>query len=740
MRFLILFTLTIFTSFANVIRDNIFKNFFEHKELETFKTEAFKSQSQDFNLPTSILKLDGEEFKIALSFIFINQSNLNFASLTMKELKNLYLFSSSLPKRDFVFSQIKNYIKAFKVSNDDFESKMSEIEEMIWFFVMTEHNGLLQFLSKNKLTVQDFITFVSAKKDFNYFRDIIIPKEEEPSLLLWDGKVTNALPLILNLPDGEAKDTLLSRIFFQTKNPKYYEVAKKMIARESFSDDGFMYDYIKYLAKTEHYKDALLLLNRVEINPSNPRFNKFWRLMEELFRYHMEQKDYYSAFELLNKINLSEDINFAIFARAKFLAGFVALRFLKDPEKAIPFFEAIYLSKSASVYTKSRGAFYIYLSYKSLGNKGMEKTWLINASKFLNTFYGMLALDTLNEIEPVTFFGTNKYTEAKIKEALKKRNEVHKFYFDEFLTKYYANSQINLNDVLASLRQNVSFKIGLLMLLMDRPADANGFFAISTSQMSLPEVKLAFDILNFYINQNNIKNGKMILETFSSKASNQGAILVESYPLLDFIVNEKNINPNPLVHAIIKQESNFKIQAISGPGAIGLMQVMPSTGRIVSKNASLVFDLNRLKNDYKYNIQIGAYYLDVLLGKFGGSYPYALVGYNAGPNRVNSWKKRYFEAEPEDIDDMLNFIEMIPFTETREYVFRVMENEVIYNYLIEHHFLGSLLPLEKKDKDFNELLKQYLLQSKFKSQTSNKKVTKKERRLSKQDKKNKIFT
>jgi hypothetical protein len=720
MRFFAIFFFITWVSFGNVVKENLFKTFFLTNELENFKNEAYKIQNIDFNLSQSVTKMNSEDFSIALSFIYATQSDLNFNNITIKELRNLYLFSSNLPKRDFILSQIKKYIKNFKVSNEDFDLKFQEIEDMIWFFTIIENNNLLQFLSKNKITVQDFITLVKAKKNFNYFRDIIIPIEEEASVLLWDGKVNDSLPLILSLPNSDVKDILLSRVFFQTKNPKYYNIAKKLIDENTFLDDGFIYDYIKYLAKTEHYKDSLLLLKRAEINHSNPRFAKFWRLIEELFRYYIEEKDYYTAFEVLSKINVSEDVNFTAFSRAKFLAGFVALRFLNDPEKAIPFFEALYFSKSGSVYTKSRGAFYLYLSYKELKNKSMERTWALNASKFLNTFYGMLAIDTLNEIEPVTFFGKNKYTENKIKENLKKRNEVHKFYFDELLTKYYANSQINLDKTISSLRENISFKIGLLMLLMDRPTDANGFFAISTMQMSLPEVKLAFDILNFYISQNDTKNGRIILNTFSSKASNQGAILVESYPLLDFIISEKTINPNSLVHAIIKQESNFRIQALSTPGAIGLMQVMPSTGKIVSKNASLTFNLNRLKNDYKYNIQIGAYYLDLLLNKFGWSYTYALVGYNAGPNRVFSWQKKYFESDGiKTIDDMLNFIEMIPFLETREYVFRVMENEVIYNYLIEHHFSGSLLPLEKKDKDFNDFLKQYLLETKMKNKIAN---------------------
>ena len=87
------------------------------------------------------------------------------------------------------------------------------------------------------------------------------------------------------------------------------------------------------------------------------------------------------------------------------------------------------------------------------------------------------------------------------------------------------------------------------------------------------------------------------------------------------------------------------------------------------------------------------------------AYPFALAGYNAGPNRIPQWQKRYFDPKTEE--DMIDFIELIPFKETREYVLRVMENEVFYNYLIANHLESSNLPLAKKDQTFNEFLKKH---------------------------------
>ena len=173
---------------------------------------------------------------------------------------------------------------------------------------------------------------------------------------------------------------------------------------------------------------------------------------------------------------------------------------------------------------------------------------------------------------------------------------------------------------------------------------------------------------------------------------------MESYPLLDFVLEKNSIKYNSLVHAIIKQESNFKVKAISGAGALGLMQVMPATGRLVSKDINLNFNVKKLQNDYKYNILIGSFYIEKLLTRFESSYSHSLIGYNAGPNRVSTWKQRYFE--PKNLQEMVDFIELIPINETRNYVLRVMENEAIYNYLIKYHLPNSFLPIEKWGKDF----------------------------------------
>jgi soluble lytic murein transglycosylase-like protein len=671
------------------------------KELDILKTSP-----EDFNIKV-ISSFKTESYKKALLWIYviyfvdkksslILQNKIKFTDLT-----GLYFATPALPKRDIIYKKIREYIKGYKIMPS---SSLKEAEDIIWFSVITEDEKFINYLSVNKLSVTDFIDIIKQKRSFILFQNIVLTPENRISELLWQGLANEALPLIEELsPDSEARRTFLARIYFQTRNEKYKIYAKTLVEKEDFRDDGFVYDYIRYLRKTNHYKSALSLITQSKINYNNPHVNKMWDSIEELFRVYLDLKEYDKAYAVVSGTKFNVNENFALYQRAEFLSGFTALRFLKDYKKAMKHFRNIYESKNSNSYTKARGAYFMARAYRETGQKEMERKWLLIASKNINTFYGILALDTLNDVEPVYLMGLKSFTENRIKEAAKQRDEVHKFYFDSLLGSYYKEN-LHLEEMpMKMLKNNTNFKIGLIMLANSRFEDAKSFFALSVSDMSEKETKLAFDIVDIYLKKNKILTASSLLTTLAGKAANQGALIAESYGILDFILLEQKIKPNALIHAIIKQESNFVLRAISGPGAIGLMQVMPGTGKEVSRSAGMRFDVWRLKNDYKYNIQIGAFYLDFLLKKFDGSYPLALAAYNAGPNKVIEWQKRYFD--PTKPVEMIDFIELIPFKETREYVFRVMENEVFYNYLLNNH-TGSdtILMLQKKDLAFKEFL------------------------------------
>jgi len=140
--------------------------------------------------------------------------------------------------------------------------------------------------------------------------------------------------------------------------------------------------------------------------------------------------------------------------------------------------------------------------------------------------------------------------------------------------------------------------------------------------------------------------------------------------------------PKPeLVLAVIRQESEFDQNAHSAVGARGMMQIMTYTAKLIAKQAKLPYRKRKLKTDPDYNIKLGSYYLTGLLEQYEGSYPFVLAAYNAGPKRVKYWKKINGNPQKGKID-YVNWIELIKFKETRNYVQRVLENVNVYRYML----------------------------------------------------------
>ena len=133
-----------------------------------------------------------------------------------------------------------------------------------------------------------------------------------------------------------------------------------------------------------------------------------------------------------------------------------------------------------------------------------------------------------------------------------------------------------------------------------------------------------------------------------------------------------------LAYAIARQESEFNVGAVSHAGARGLLQLLPGTAKEVAKKAGMTYSKDRLTTDAGYNATLGAAFLGEQLGRFDGSYVLTFAGYNAGPGRAREWIKRYGDPRGKDIDTVVDWIERIPFAETRSYVQRVMENYQVY--------------------------------------------------------------
>jgi len=134
-----------------------------------------------------------------------------------------------------------------------------------------------------------------------------------------------------------------------------------------------------------------------------------------------------------------------------------------------------------------------------------------------------------------------------------------------------------------------------------------------------------------------------------------------------------------LILAVVRQESAFNVKARSHANAQGLMQLMPRTASRIAKKLKIPYSKHRLTTDAIYNMTLGQAYLVDLLKTFKGSYVLALAAYNAGPKRSKQWLRRFGDLRNPDVDS-IDWVESIPFRETRNYVQRVLENLQVYRY------------------------------------------------------------
>ena len=154
-----------------------------------------------------------------------------------------------------------------------------------------------------------------------------------------------------------------------------------------------------------------------------------------------------------------------------------------------------------------------------------------------------------------------------------------------------------------------------------------------------------------------------------------------AYPVVSYPLLREPFVDRPLVLALSRQESEMNPSAISHAGARGLMQFMPRTAQLEARKRGLPYRKSWLTDETGYNMTLGGQQLDTLLSQFNGSYIMTAAAYNAGPSRPRQWIKDYGDPRLGEIDP-IDWVELIPFSETRKYVQRVLENTQVYRHRI----------------------------------------------------------
>lgn len=320
-------------------------------------------------------------------------------------------------------------------------------------------------------------------------------------------------------------------------------------------------------------------------------------------------------------------------AEAEFYAGWIALKRLNDPEAAGRHFAAIEQIGSTPI-TRGRAFYWMGRAAEARGDKAEARKDYSEGAQYTTTFYGQLAAEKLGM--KLVLPRDPKPTAAERK-------------------RFEGREPVKAMRLLADQGQMDLFRVFALHLDDTVPTTV--------------EAAMLVDAIRGYGQQDTSMRA-------ARSAATRGLILVErAYPART--TPEVQDAPEPaLVLAITRQESGFDPGVRSGADARGMMQLLPSTAKIVARKIGVGFSPARLYEP-DYNMTLGSAYLGELVNRFSGSYIMASAGYNAGPGRPTQWSS--FCGDPRGgSTDPLDFIECIPFTETRNYVMRVLENMQVY--------------------------------------------------------------
>ena len=632
------------------------------KEIKKLKKKSKYFKQKDFNLAKkSIQAFEKGQWIKALSIAkkAKNKSIYNFVQwkylLTRGNQAHFYDYLSFINRNEH-YPRIGRlrYLAEHKLST----KKISPKKIINWFgfneplsgygkLILGESFILIGNIEKGKNLIKDgWITADLSRADMKFFRkkykkyltqaDYI----KRADYLAWENKYWDLKRMLRYLP----KDYQLLYTARQILMSKSYGVdtAIKNVPKKLKNDAGLNYDRLKWRRKRGRIDDSLEILLKIKNNKNYlVRPDKWWKERAIISRSLIYQKKYEMAYKISSQHSM---IDGPEFAEAEWMSGWIALSFLNDPILAKDHFKNFYENVGYPI-SLSRGAYWLARSFEKIGNKEKSIEFYEQASKYLTTYYGQLAH---LKIKPNEKF--------ELEEQLKVNDTYKKYFYEKDLVKIiYLLNELNKDkytkDILKHLA-NDNIKSGSEILAAQLSSNISRYdYAIQISKLASYEKRFHNDFNYPIISTPNYINGRKIPET-------------------------------ALILSIIRQESEFDMSANSHAGAKGLMQLMPYTAKLVSKQAKLPYSKSRLTSDPEYNINLGSHYIAGLILEYDGAYPFAIAAYNAGPKRVRYWKKINKNPQKKEID-YVDWIELIKFKETRNYVQRVLENYNVYRYILE---------------------------------------------------------
>ena len=461
--------------------------------------------------------------------------------------------------------------------------------------------------------------------------------------LAWEKKYWDLKRMLVYLP-SEEKALYNARQILMSNSYGVDNAISKVPAKFK-KDMGLQYDRLKWRNRRGRLNSSLEILyeNSNRSEDELIRADLWWKQRESIVRSLIYKKRYKTAYKISSEHSLSSGPEFA---EAEWLSGWIAHSFLDSQEYAVNHFINFYNNVGYPI-SVARGAYWLGKSYKALGDIKNSEKFFTEGSKFLTTYYGQLSYqelykDQMFELKDDSFFSKEyekEFLDNQLVRHVKILKELNHTKYSKSILKHLALLDVNKgSEVLAA-------KLATNIERYD--------YAIQISKKASYEKR-------FYLKYN--------------------------YPIITTPreINKKIMPESDVILSIIRQESEFDRKANSYVGARGMMQLMKYTAKIVAKQAKLPYSISGLTKDAEYNIKLGSYYFHSLLEDYNNIYPFAIAAYNAGPNRVKTWRRVNGDPSKGQVS-FVDWIELIRFKETRNYVQRVLENVNVYKYMLRQN-------------------------------------------------------
>lgn len=451
--------------------------------------------------------------------------------------------------------------------------------------------------------------------------------------LLWEGAEERARAMLPLVPEGWQK-LAAARLALRARAPGV-DTLIAAVPADLANDPGLAYERFLWRMRGGNWDSAgALMAERSGSTESLGRPLVWADRRADLARDVMRDGDFPACYRYASEHRIAPGSTSSDYAENEWLAGYCAYR-LGRHDTAARHFEAF----RAAVITPislGRAGYWLGRAHEAAGNASAAAQAYALGARYQSSFYGQLAAERGGLPVDPAFLARESFGDWRQ----------------------------------AAFTRSSVFHAGRLLIEARQDWPAERFLTHLTESLNRTE---AGQLGDFALE---IGDHHIALRIAKRAAEAGHEIMRAYYPVVPALVGANLPAPPALILSIARRESEFDPGVVSPAGALGLMQVMPGTGRDVARDIGASFSQDRMLSDPAYNALLGATYLQQLIGRYGGNPVLVAAAYNAGPTRANEWIGRF--GDPRQARDVIDWIEAIPFTETRSYIMRVTESLAIY--------------------------------------------------------------